>query len=76
MIGIENRKSEISNSTGRFFVKWRGHAVEFHSGLCRKVYSLVSEEEATGFRSQADAARFARDHNLRATEIEIVERED
>ena len=55
-----------------FFIRWRGYGVKFHKNLCGKVYSMVRDEDATRFASQAEAARACATWRLKVGEIEIV----
>ena len=59
------------NAAG-YIVRWRGYGVKFHTNLCGRVYSLVTEAEATQFDSPVEALRKCVEMNLKVREVEIV----
>jgi hypothetical protein len=68
----ESQEPIAKAAAERFWVRWRGYGVKFHTNLCGAVYSLVRDEEASRFTSPEEAARMCVKDHLRVQEVEII----
>lgn len=62
-----------TRTTPLLIVKWNGYGVRFHSNICGKVFSLVAPEDGTKFETPLEAAKAARDVNIKPAFYEIVD---